>query len=287
MAFCPACERNNMFNLDQAILEWRRQMLAAGIKNPVPLEELEIHLRGEIDTLRSSGVPEVRAFEIAVSRLGTPCSMQTEFNKVKKTSSNFVTIVSFAWIGMVVLFALLLLGRMFSGKLSFLLFAHIFSLTAGYTAALLTGGFGIGYVCCQYLGMLSPARGRALSRAVFQFSWLSAGLVVAGLLFGMFWSGRTRGHYSTVGDAREIGTLCVSIWLIVFWMLQRFGQARNRTKMLLSIVGNLVVSLAWFGAGVSAHGYGLGNYWPIGVLLGVHLFFLVIGIVQATELAEA
>jgi len=37
-----------MFSLEKSISEWRRQMLAAGIKTPVPLEELEIHLREEI-----------------------------------------------------------------------------------------------------------------------------------------------------------------------------------------------------------------------------------------------
>ena len=30
-----------MFDLEQAIAGWRRQMQAAGIKTPVPLEELE------------------------------------------------------------------------------------------------------------------------------------------------------------------------------------------------------------------------------------------------------
>ena len=37
-----------MFDLEQSISEWRRQMLAARIPTPVPLEELEIHLREEI-----------------------------------------------------------------------------------------------------------------------------------------------------------------------------------------------------------------------------------------------
>ena len=32
-----------MFDLEQAIADWRRQMLAAGIKTPVPLEELKSH----------------------------------------------------------------------------------------------------------------------------------------------------------------------------------------------------------------------------------------------------
>jgi hypothetical protein len=38
-----------MFNLEQAIATWRRQMLAAGLKSPVPLEELESHLREEME----------------------------------------------------------------------------------------------------------------------------------------------------------------------------------------------------------------------------------------------
>jgi len=32
-----------MFNLEQAIADWRQKMLAAGIETPVPLEELELH----------------------------------------------------------------------------------------------------------------------------------------------------------------------------------------------------------------------------------------------------
>jgi hypothetical protein len=33
-------QETKMFKLEQSIMEWRRQMLAAGIKAPVPLEEL-------------------------------------------------------------------------------------------------------------------------------------------------------------------------------------------------------------------------------------------------------
>jgi hypothetical protein len=38
-----------MFDLEQSIATWRRQMLDAGIKAPVPLEELESHLRDDIE----------------------------------------------------------------------------------------------------------------------------------------------------------------------------------------------------------------------------------------------
>jgi len=71
----------NMFNLDQAISEWRRQMLAAGIKTPVPLDELEIHLREEIEQQMKSGKIPQQAFEIAVQEIGNANMLKNEFQK--------------------------------------------------------------------------------------------------------------------------------------------------------------------------------------------------------------
>ena len=72
-----------MFNLDQAIVEWRRQMLAAGIKTPVPLEELESHLREEIERQAESGLSEAEAFPAAVHKIGAAQGIQSEFRKVE------------------------------------------------------------------------------------------------------------------------------------------------------------------------------------------------------------
>ena len=55
-----------MYNLEQSIEEWRRQMLTAGIKTPVPLEELEIHLREEIERHTEAGLNKSQAFQAAV-----------------------------------------------------------------------------------------------------------------------------------------------------------------------------------------------------------------------------
>src|SRR6266566_9863620 len=92
-----------------------------------------------------------------------------------------------------------LLMEFFPGKPSLLLIAHILTLTAGYSAAFLTGGFGIYYVCCRWFRALSPARQEALGRAVFSFSQLSVVLVVTGLLLGMFWCEQNRGGYFAGG----------------------------------------------------------------------------------------
>ena len=60
-------------------------MLAAGIKSPVPLEELEIHLREEIERQMKSGSNEQKAFEISVQQIGQPKVLDNEFKKSERT----------------------------------------------------------------------------------------------------------------------------------------------------------------------------------------------------------
>ncbi len=71
-----------MFNLDQAISDWRRQMLDAGIQTPEPLEELENHLREEIERQAKSGLTAQRAFEIATRKIGQAPELKREFKKI-------------------------------------------------------------------------------------------------------------------------------------------------------------------------------------------------------------
>ena len=77
-----------MFNLEQAIADWRQQMLGAGIKTPVPLEELENHLREEIEQQIKSGLNEHNAFEISIRQIGSPKALKREF---KKSEGTFMT----------------------------------------------------------------------------------------------------------------------------------------------------------------------------------------------------
>ena len=76
-----------MFDLAQAITDWRNQMLAAGLQTPVPLEELEIHLREEIERQMKAGLNEQDAFTSAVQKLGSAHTVQNEFMKVDKIHS--------------------------------------------------------------------------------------------------------------------------------------------------------------------------------------------------------
>jgi hypothetical protein len=75
-----------MFDLEQSIKEWRRQMLAAGVKTPVPLEELECHLREDVEQQAKSGLSEAEAFTGAVQKIGEAQAVKKEFEKVEQTA---------------------------------------------------------------------------------------------------------------------------------------------------------------------------------------------------------
>ncbi len=56
-------------------------MFAAGIKTPVPLEELEGHLREEIEELVKSGMDQQKAFEAAVGQMAPAEALKKEFRR--------------------------------------------------------------------------------------------------------------------------------------------------------------------------------------------------------------
>ena len=70
-----------MFDLEQSMAEWRKQMLVAGIKSPEPLEELENHLREDIERQMKSGLSGHRAFASAVQKVGPANTLNTEFKR--------------------------------------------------------------------------------------------------------------------------------------------------------------------------------------------------------------
>ena len=57
-------------------------MLAAGLQTPVPLEELEIHLREEIERQTKAGLSAQQAFGIAVKTIGQALELKREFKKI-------------------------------------------------------------------------------------------------------------------------------------------------------------------------------------------------------------
>jgi hypothetical protein len=71
-----------MPDLESSITDWRRQMRAAGIKTPVPLEELESHLRDEIEQQTRSGLNAREAFHSAIQKIGEGKVLKSEFKRI-------------------------------------------------------------------------------------------------------------------------------------------------------------------------------------------------------------
>jgi hypothetical protein len=110
-----------MFNLEKSITDWRRQMLAAGIKTPVPLKELESHLRDEIERQMKSGRSEAEAFTTAVQKIGQGHTVQNEFEKVEETEGERKWKEGQIWSGAILgLLQLILIGSvLFNSDMTF------------------------------------------------------------------------------------------------------------------------------------------------------------------------
>ena len=72
-----------MFDAEVAIEEWRRRMRIAGIKAAAVLDELESHLREEIERQTKSGASPQQAVEVAIHQIGSPEVLNAEFAKAR------------------------------------------------------------------------------------------------------------------------------------------------------------------------------------------------------------
>jgi hypothetical protein len=77
-----------MFDLEQAVAQWREQMLNAGIERELSLDELESHLRDEFAHEALLGSNTEQAFQSAVERLGRAEVLRAEFTKVHTSKAD-------------------------------------------------------------------------------------------------------------------------------------------------------------------------------------------------------
>lgn len=70
-------------------------MVADGLKGPALLDELESHLRDDVERQVQSGAGGEPAFRAAVGRLGQPGALMNEFSKIGETNAVFTRIKFF------------------------------------------------------------------------------------------------------------------------------------------------------------------------------------------------
>jgi ABC-type transport system involved in cytochrome c biogenesis permease subunit len=96
------------------------------------------------------------------------------------------------------------------------------------------------------------------------------GLTGLGVVLGAFWTRETWGRFWG-WDAREVGGAAVVLWDAFMLVVLTRRPLGPHATLILGLVGNVVVALAWFGPnliGINLHAYG---YPPLAVPLAVFI----------------
>jgi ABC-type transport system involved in cytochrome c biogenesis permease subunit len=173
--------------------------------------------------------------------------------------------------------AIAVIGRQDSSAASLLLATHVFVTVLGYTMTLLIGGLGICFVSQRCIDEFSTSRLQSISRVSFVLSGVALLFTTMGVILGMAWAKTTWGRY-WAWDAKEIGGLCVIAWLVVYLLAHRFFKGSARGILTISMLGNIVVSLAWFGPPLNGlHQYGTFSQSMFLMAFVANLVFFAIG----------
>src|SRR5258706_5840281 len=128
-----------MFDLESQIRGWRSELAAAMGNVPEPLDELESHLRDDIDRRIQLGADAQSAFEAARAQLGEAARLAQEFAKTsdRRWIPGWIAIGTVA--AAVLLSAIWEAARASSGKVQPLLAWHVIAIVGGYVAVLAVG----------------------------------------------------------------------------------------------------------------------------------------------------
>jgi hypothetical protein len=218
-----------MHDPEKAIMDWRRQMLAAGITTPVPLEELESHLREEIGRLVKSGLNDQDAFTSAVQQLGPAHAVQTEFMKAAQIQGAFKGKLADIGLTLVTILVPLLFGGIVFKRAGFIDMTaaeEASSLAALATFSLLAWSGRLGHrllpvipnkrirdailasVCMPlilwwvvFFRLIVPRHEFTMSAFLVAFCW--AFVTPAGACLGLTWGIETAARKKVAGRARE------------------------------------------------------------------------------------
>lgn len=272
-----------MHNLEELIAEWRES--ATTNVSAETLDELETHLRETTEQLVRSGMSLPDAFQRAVAELGTIPGIAFEFRKLDEPLWLPIKLALGVTTLLAVGLAIFIIPRLSSDRSSLLLAAHTFTITLGYTLTLLIGGLGICYVSQRCLEDFSTTRLRVINRVSGMLGSVALCLTALGILLGMVWAKIEWGRY-WAWDPKEIGGFSVAVWLIFYLSAHRLFKNCERGVLAISMLGNIVVSLAWFGPWANTlDQYGMPNTTlPLTVAVLVHLAFFAIGFMPAGRL---
>ena len=216
------------------------------------LDELEGHLRDELDELMRAGHSPDEAVGLAVRRLGEPGEIAAEFAKLPAARAPWLP-VRLAWAGGALLAASMLMPlwpKLTAGGLASLMAGHMAAVMLGYVATLLVGFLAACYFLARPFRELGAGQAATLRRAALILSGIAVALTASGIAVGSLFCPDAKTGWAYGLDTHEVGGLAVLAWdvamLAGFWRHRRSG--RLGMLMLLGLAGNVLVLLGWLGA---------------------------------------
>jgi hypothetical protein len=242
-----------MFDIDTQIQEWRRTVSAHFGDRGDVVDELEAHLRDDLDRRIRSGVAPEQAWADACAQLGDARQLAGEFAKVSGRRAWLP-----AWIAALAVVAAGLFVAVWvaiglrNGRMGPLLASHVVTVTTGYVTVFAVGGLSVWSLLTRTrAGWWDGRRTLAFRRAVLTLSAIGLSLTAVCVALGAVWARDHLGRYWG-WDLREIGGLAVltssglSLWAALSGRFRATGR-RADAVMLAGIAGNIIVSLSWFG----------------------------------------
>lgn len=233
-----------MADLEDRIASWRRELSSGMEDRPEVMDELEDHLRQELETLTRAGKTPDDAWDAAVGALGDAKQLAREFAKTSRASwlPTRVAILVLGGCGLAV--GAFLLVAVLRDRVGTLLAAHLFAILLGYGATFAFGFSAAAAVVAHATGTFGARQAQAFRRAGTRLAATAAAFTLAGIVLGAIWLRANLGRYWG-WDAREVGGLC-----ILGWNCAALACLRRRAMLavVVGVAGNAVVAAGWFGA---------------------------------------
>ncbi len=142
---------------------------------------------------------------------------------------------------------------------NFWLATHVVAITIGYSSTYLAGMLGIAWVVRRHLPFKpDPEASKALASLAYGVIAFSLLFSFVGTVLGGIWADQSWGRFWG-WDPKENGALLIVLWNALILHARLGGYVRERGFMLMTVFGNVIVSLSWFGVnmlGIGLHSYG-------------------------------
>ena len=142
---------------------------------------------------------------------------------------------------------------------NFWLSTHVVTVTIGYSGTFLAGIIGVFYILRGlFTRSLTQADSKALGGMAYGIVCFSALFSFVGTILGGIWADQSWGRFWG-WDPKENGALMIVLWNAIILHARWGGIARTRGIMVMTVFGNIITALSWFGVnmlGVGLHSYG-------------------------------